>query len=290
MTALGIFLRGLAMGAADAVPGVSGGTIAFLTGIYGRWLAVLTALHPRCLRWLIHGQWATLWRALDGGFALPLVSGIAVSLVSVAHLITYGLDAWPERIWGLFFGLVIAMGTGLLQHIRARWQLSHVLWFLAGLLGSALLALLQPVTIALAWWGWPLAGALALSAMLLPGISGSFLLVLIGAYPGLMRAVTIPEWTTLGLFALGGLCGLIAMAHLLRWIFARAELSVMSLLTGVVFGALVRIWPWQSVDAMGGLMLELPTSTTWLTPLIWSLIGLGGGLALLRVNRQMEQS
>lgn len=289
MTVIGIFLRGLAMGAADAVPGVSGGTIAFVTGIYPRWLAVLTALHPRCLQWALNGQWATLWKTLDGGFVLPLVFGIAASLISVAHVITYGLATWPERIWGLFFGLVVAMGAGLLRHITARWSPVHVVWFAIGVIGSAVLALLQPVSASIVWWGWPLAGALALSAMLLPGISGSFLLVLIGVYPALMQAVTVAEWRTLSLFALGGLAGLIAMAHILRWVLARAELSVMSVLTGIVFGALVRIWPWQSTDVLGGLVLELPTETTWQTPVVWCLIGLGGGILLLRVSRQMEQ-
>lgn len=279
-------MRGLAMGAADAVPGVSGGTIAFLTGIYPRWLAVLTALHPRLLRLGMQGQWKALWRVLDGAFVLPLIAGIIVALISVAHLITYGLDAWPERIWGLFFGLVMMMGLGLIRQTWPGFQGRHVAYFAIGLLSSAALGLLQPVSMEMAWWGWPLAGALALSAMLLPGISGSFLLVLIGVYPTLMKAVTSGDWGMLGLFALGGGCGLIAMAHLLRWILARAEMILLSTLTGVVFGALVRIWPWQSSDQSGTLLLNWPSVSNWLSPTLWMLAGLMCGFVMLWVSQR----
>ena len=286
MTSMGIFMRGLAMGAADAVPGVSGGTIAFLTGIYPRWLAVLTALHPRLLMLGVRGHWGTLWRALDGAFVLPLAAGMIVALVSVAHVITYGLRAWPERIWGLFFGLVIIMGLGLMRQIWSAFQIRHVAYFAIGLVSSVSIGLLQPVSLQMVWWGWPLAGALALSAMLLPGISGSFLLVLIGVYPLLMTAVTTADWVTLGLFALGGGCGLIAMAHLLRWLLVRAEMILLSLLTGVVFGALVRIWPWQSSDQGGMLVLAWPSSLDWVSPTLWILVGLLAGLVMLRLGQR----
>lgn len=273
MTPAGIFIRGLAMGIADAVPGVSGGTIAFLTGIYPRWLAVLTGIHPRLIILLRQGRFRALWVAIDGGFVVPLLAGIALSLISVAHLITYGLSTWPGRIWGLFFGLVILMGWGLVQRLLPHFRWSMLGWFSLGLLIAALLALLQPVSLQLAWWGWPLVGGMALSAMLLPGISGSFLLVLVGVYPQLMTAVTVGDWQTLGLFGIGGVAGLLLMAHLLRWLMARMERILLSFLTGVVFGALVRIWPWQVSGPEGQLVLQWPTVTTWLEPSVWILVG-----------------
>lgn len=273
MTVIGIWLRGLAMGAADAVPGVSGGTVAFLTGIYDRWLAVLTAVRPGLWRVFREQGFVGLWRALDGGFVLPLLVGIAMSLLTLASVIKLWLDTVPERVWGFFFGLVVAMGLRLLIDIRAKVRAADWAFFGIGALLALWIGLQTPTATMPALWIWPLAGAMALSAMLLPGISGSFLLLLTGLYPALIDAVSGFDLTVLGLFLVGGAVGILMMAHLLKWLLDHYEGPVLCLLTGVVFGALVRVWPWQGAAVDGSLLLLWPEASQLIWPLGLLIVG-----------------
>ena len=162
------------MGAADAVPGVSGGTVAFLTGIYERWLAVLTAVTPGLWSVFRNDGLRGLWIRLDGSFVLPLLIGILMSLMTLAHWIKDWLNLVPERVWGFFFGLVIAMGIALLSDLRSAMRAKDWALLTFGVLIALALGLQTPQTADPALWVWPFAGAMALSAMLLPGISGSF--------------------------------------------------------------------------------------------------------------------
>lgn len=281
MSIIGIWVRGLAMGAADAVPGVSGGTVAFLTGIYDRWLAVLTAVRPSL--WGVFRQQgvAGVWRALDGGFVAPLLLGIAMSLLTLATLIKTWLDVVPERVWGFFFGLVVAMGIRLLIDIRGKVAGSDWGFFALGVLAALWIGLQTPTAVAPELWIWPLAGAMALSAMLLPGISGSFLLLLTGLYPALIDAVSGLNLTILGLFLLGGAVGILLMAHALKWLLDRYQGPVLCLLTGVVFGALVRVWPWQAAAVDGSLVLVWPVEGELLWPLCLLIVGFIGSWCAL---------
>ena len=289
MTVFGIWVRGLAMGAADAVPGVSGGTVAFLTGIYDRWLSVLTAVKPSLWTIFRKDGLQGLWRALDGGFVVPLLLGILISLLSLATLIKGWLDSTPERVWGFFFGLVLAMGIRLILDIRHRVALRHWAWFLAGVGLALWIGMQTPTATTPALWVWPLAGAMALSAMLLPGISGSFLLLLTGLYPALITAVSELQWTVLGLFIFGGVLGILSMAHVLKWLLDRFEAAVLCLLTGIVFGALVRVWPWQGAATDGGLMLLMPVDSLIVWPVGLGLLGfVGSWLALAWAQDQSK--
>lgn len=270
MSWLGIWMRGLAMGAADAVPGVSGGTVAFLTGIYERWLAVLTAITP--------GLWAVfrregvrgLWVHLDGGFVIPLVVGILMSLMTLAHWIKDWLDIFPERVWGFFLGLVFAMGIAMLSDLRALMRPKDWVWLVVGIVTALVLGLQTPQSASPALWVWPFAGAMALSAMLLPGISGSFLLLLAGLYPALISAVSALDIKILALFIGGGAVGILVMAHFLKALLARYHTEALSFLTGVIFGALARVWPWQGQGDDGSISLLIPT-----TDVLWIPLGLG---------------
>ena len=270
MSWFSIWLRGLAMGAADAVPGVSGGTVAFLTGIYDRWLSVLTAVTPEL--WAVFRQDGIrgLWIRLDGTFVLPLLIGILMSLITLAHWIKDWLDVVPERVWGFFFGLVIAMGIALLSDLKQSMRGKDWGFLVIGVLIAVMLGLQTPQAASPDLWVWPLAGAMALSAMLLPGISGSFLLLLTGLYPALITAVSSFDVQILSLFIAGGAVGILLMAHVLKAMLSRYHTEVLSLLTGVVFGALVRVWPWQTATDDGALELFLPSMD-----LLWVPLGFG---------------
>jgi putative membrane protein len=273
MSWFSIWLRGLAMGAADAVPGVSGGTVAFLTGIYERWLAVLTSVTPELWTVFRTDGVRGVWVRLDGGFVLPLLVGILMSLITLAHWIKEWLDVVPERVWGFFFGLVIAMGLALLTDLRSAMRTKDWGFLAIGVLIALILGLQTPQTADPALWVWPFAGAMALSAMLLPGISGSFLLLLTGLYPALISAVSTFEVSILLLFVSGGAIGILLMAHLLKALLAKYHTGVLSCLTGVVFGALVRVWPWQGAGEDGSLILLLPTPEFLWIPMVFGLSG-----------------
>ena len=273
MSWVSIWLRGLAMGAADAVPGVSGGTVAFLTGIYERWLAVLTAVTPELWSVFRNDGLRGLWVRLDGAFVLPLLIGILMSLLTLAHWIKDWLDLVPERVWGFFFGLVIAMGIALLSDLRSAMRTKDWGLLIFGVLIALGIGLQTPQTADPALWIWPFAGAMALSAMLLPGISGSFLLLLTGLYPALIGAVSAFDLRVLLLFIGGGAIGILLMAHLIKALLIRYQTEVLSCLTGVVFGALVRVWPWQGAGDDGSLILLLPTQELLWIPLTFGLSG-----------------
>ena len=273
MSWVSIWLRGLAMGAADAVPGVSGGTVAFLTGIYERWLAVLTAVTPELWSVFRNDGLRGLWVRLDGAFVLPLLIGILMSLLTLAHWIKDWLDLVPERVWGFFFGLVIAMGIALLSDLRSAMRAKDWGLLIFGVLIALGIGLQTPQTANPALWVWPFAGAMALSAMLLPGVSGSFLLLLTGLYPALIGAVSTFDLRVLLLFIGGGAIGILLMAHLIKALLIRYQTEVLSCLTGVVFGALIRVWPWQGAGDDGSLILLLPTQELLGIPLAFGLSG-----------------
>jgi putative membrane protein len=285
-----IWLRGLAMGAADAVPGVSGGTVAFLTGIYERWLAVLTSINPAL--WTMFRQQGLkgLWTQLDGGFVVPLVVGILMALITLSHWIKDWLDTVPDRVWGFFFGLVIAMGIALLSDLRALMRGKDWGWLGFGVVVALILGLQTPQSADPELWMWPLAGAMALSAMLLPGISGSFLLLLTGLYPALIGAVSTFDLTILSLFITGGAFGILLMAHVLKALLTRYHTEVLSGLTGVVFGALVRVWPWQGTADDGSLMLMIPGSEMFWIPFAFGVCGYLLASLALKFSAQNESS
>ena len=269
MSWFGIWVRGLAMGAADAVPGVSGGTVAFLTGIYERWIAVLIAIRPDL--WAVFRREGVrgLWLRLDGGFVVPLVVGILMSLITLAHWIKDWLEVFPDRVWGFFLGLVFAMGIAMLSDLRSSMRSKDWVLLAFGIVTALALGLQTPQSANPALWVWPFAGAMALSAMLLPGISGSFLLLLVGLYPAMISAVSALDIKILALFIGGGAFGILLMAHVLKALLARYHTEALSCLTGMVFGALVRVWPWQGRGDDGSISLLIPT-----VDVLWGPLGL----------------
>ncbi|PVY69627.1 putative membrane protein [Tamilnaduibacter salinus] len=241
---LGVALRGMAMGAADVVPGVSGGTIAFITGIYQRLLDALGNAPTRLWRAIRQRQVSGLWQSLDGAFLATLLSGILFSVMTLAGVIQHALETWPIPVWSFFFGLILASAWHIGRDV-GRWRGDRVALLLAGA--------------ALAWWVTGLtpgqapvntmtlfgAGALAISAMILPGISGSFVLLLLGMYTPVLSAIDGLAVSDLAVFALGCGAGLLAFARVLSSLMHRFPDRMLALLTGVMLGALNAVWPWK---------------------------------------------
>lgn len=239
-----VFLRGMAMGAADIVPGVSGGTIAFITGIYFRLLEAISAAPAAFFQQLLKGQLSGFWRAIDGNFLVILLAGILTSIATLASLITWLLAEHTILIWSFFFGLILASVGHIGSQVR---RFSPVL--LAPLLLGTLVA----------WWVTTLpaselapsglaflgAGALAICAMILPGISGSFLLLIVGMYGPILGAINDVQVGHLALFLAGCVIGLLSAAKLITLAFRHFHDTVLALLTGFMLGALNKVWPWQ---------------------------------------------
>lgn len=231
------------MGAADVVPGVSGGTVAFITGIYDELLGALSRI-PEAAWLLLQGQVKRAWQLANVSFLLILFSGILVSILSLARVITWLLDTQPIALWSFFFGLIV-VSCYLVGRDIQRWQLSRWLAFALGAGFAWWITVAAPIT----WGHDPLslfaAGAIAICAMILPGISGSFILVLMGLYPTILLAVKQLDLSILLVFAGGCLFGLLAFARFLRAALQHFRDLTLALLTGIMFGSLNKVWPWK---------------------------------------------
>lgn len=247
----GIFLRGMLMGAADIVPGVSGGTIAFITGIYHRLLAAISAADFTLIGLLVRGEIRASWRHLDAGFLLTLLAGILCSVVTLAKLISGLLESHPLFLWSVFFGLILASGVLLLMQV-SRWSVASVLGLLCGTTVAVLIALVPSLSVAATPFGFFVAGFIAICAMILPGISGSFILVLLGMYPAVLAAIDSFDFAVLSMFAFGAASGLLVFSRLVSMLLSRFHGPTLATLTGFLFGSLMLVWPWQlMVDTDG---------------------------------------
>ncbi|MCE5362723.1 DUF368 domain-containing protein [Pseudomonas anguilliseptica] len=238
-----LYAKGIAMGAADVVPGVSGGTIAFVSGIYDELLRSIASV-PIALGLLLRGRIAEAWKAANATFLLVLLLGIMTSVLSLARLITYLLAEQPIPVWSFFFGLIL-VSTHLVVREIQRWNWTRVVSLLLGVAFAYWITVAAPLQ-----WGHDplslfLAGAIAICAMILPGISGSFLLVLMGLYSFVLGAVKSLDITVLLIFASGCLVGIVSFAGFLRWLLARWRDLTLAFLTGLMVGSLNKIWPWK---------------------------------------------
>ncbi len=240
------------MGAADIVPGVSGGTVAFITGIYPRLLHALRSFDLAVLRLLLRGDVRGAWQHVDGAFLFSLLAGILTSVFTLARLISWLLYTYPEPLWSLFFGLILASALLLFGQIGAR-EKRH--WAMLALgFGIALYVSVAPGGSFIdGELGVFLAGFIAICAMILPGISGSFILVLLGMYSVVLTAVKELDIVLILILATGAGCGLLCFSRLLYWLLSRFRDLTIALLTGFLFGSLAMVWPWKRV---AGWMLD----------------------------------
>lgn len=265
--ALGIYVRGFAMGAADVVPGVSGGTIAFITGIYERLIQCLTSVDVRSVQLLFRWRIRELWARIDGNFLLLLLAGILSAIFSLAHVIDFLLDQYPILVWSAFFGLIVASAlTLLIKNIQISLQaliflvLGMILIFLVSTSSYTALDPVLPVVF--------LAGMIAISAMLLPGLSGSFLLLVFGLYEPTLEAVKALDFAYLLSFAMGAATGLLLFSRLIHWLLKHHYRNTLMLLIGMLFGSLYAVWPWRSLDTVNVPLLPSSLSDLGRDPML----------------------
>lgn len=238
------YLKGIAMGGADVVPGVSGGTIAFITGIYPRLLSAIKSADIVALKMLFSGQFKPLWEKVDGRFLLPLVLGIATSLFTLTRLIKYLLENEAIMLWSFFFGLIAISSTLVLREVR-KWRLVPVVAVFIGIAIAYGLTVTAPVATSESHWFIFLAGALAICAMILPGISGAFILLTLGKYEFIIDAVHTLNLPVLIVFALGCLAGLLSFSRAVSWLLDHYHDITVALLSGFMIGSLNKVWPWK---------------------------------------------
>lgn len=241
-----ISLKGVAMGAADVVPGVSGGTIAFISGIYEELITSINSINFSKFKVLKKEGFKSFWKAINGNFLLALFSGIFISVFSLAKMISWLLVNQPILLWSFFFGLVFA-SIFFIARVIEKWNLGTISAFVLGAVLAYYITTLPPSENTGSLPFLFLSGALAVCAMILPGISGAFILVLLGSYKTILDAVHEQELYTVATVAMGAVFGLLSFARLLKWMFENYKNSTLALLTGFILGSLNKIWPWKKV-------------------------------------------
>jgi len=245
----GLVARGFLMGSADVVPGVSGGTIAFIVGIYEELIeSIRAAARPPVWKALATLRIGAALKAVNAGFLIALLSGILLAIFTLAKGIEWLMTNQPVYLWSFFFGLVLASVWTVSIRIP-RWSPLLVLALVVGAVGAYIIVGLVPLQTPETPWFLFLSGALAICAMILPGISGSFILVLLGKYQYVLGAVNQRDFVTIAIFAAGAVIGLVSFAQVLGWLFKRYHDLAVALLTGLMLGSLRKVWPWKEVLA-----------------------------------------
>ena len=242
-------LKGMAMGAADVVPGVSGGTIAFIAGIYDELINSIKSINMHSLKLLFTGNLAGFWKAVNGKLLFALLLGIAISVFSLAKLITYLLVNEPVLVWSFFFGLVLASTWFVSKDIKG-WNWKTVAGFVVGAAVAYYITVATPAETSTNLMFIFLCGAIAICAMILPGISGSFILVLLGKYFYVMEAVKTLDLVVLGVFAFGAALGITSFSRVLSYALRNFRNITLSVLSGFMLGSLNKVWPWKEVEKL----------------------------------------
>lgn len=241
-----IALKGIAMGAADVVPGVSGGTIAFISGIYEELLETISSFNIQALKVLTKEGIKPFWKHINGSFIATLLFGIAISIISLAKLITYLLQNHSLLLWGFFFGLIVA-SVFLVGKKVVKWTFQKIVALIIGTLIAFVVTILNPMENPDTLWFVFISGAIAICAMILPGISGSFILLLLGSYELILSSIKDFKITTILTFILGCVVGLLSFSKFLNWLFKKYHDVTVAALTGFLVGSLNKIWPWKEV-------------------------------------------
>ena len=267
-----VTLKGACMGAADVIPGVSGGTIAFIMGIYDEFVGSIASINAEAMKLLFKGQFKAFWKHINGTFLVSIVLGIGISVVLLAGLMQTLLTVYPIQTWAFFFGLIVASSIFILRGISG-WKLREVLFLILGGVLGVTVCTLSPTQTPDALWFIFLSGAIAICAMILPGISGSFILLILGKYQYIMAAISGlvagenfgQNLLILCVFLVGAVVGILGFSKFLHWLLARWNKETLIVLAGFIIGSLVKVWPWSNAEALaqaeraGGLQIGWAT-------------------------------
>lgn len=240
------YLKGLSMGAADIVPGVSGGSIALITGIYEELLDSINAIDKTALKLLFKFEIKALWKHINGAFLATLLFGILTSIFVLSKLITFMIENHPIPVWSFFGGLIIVSAVIILRDIK-KWTLGVIFAILLGTLLAYLFTSIPPVSSPDANWFTFVAGAIAICAMILPGISGSFILLMLGQYERILAAVSERNFLVIAIFGVGCITGLLAFSRIISWLLKKHHAITIGLLSGFMLGSINKLWPWKVV-------------------------------------------
>ena len=263
-----ISLKGMAMGAADVVPGVSGGTIAFISGIYEELLNSISSFNFSLINVFKNEGFKSVWIKVNGNFLVSLFVGILISVLSLAKLIESMLENHPIVIWSFFFGLVLASIIYVGKQIT-KWTKGSFLCLILGAILAFYITTLNPMVSANSSpWFLFLVGMIAICAMILPGISGSFILVLLGAYKPVLNALNTKDFVSIIIFLVGAVLGLLSFSRMLKWLFSTYKNYTLATLTGFIIGSLNKIWPWKETISWrtNSKGIEVPFNTASVSP------------------------
>lgn len=256
MSKLGLVARGLAMGVAEVIPGVSGGTIAFITGIYEELIQSIKAVGPEAVNGWKAGGVKGLWLAVNGDFLLWLLTGMAVGLGVGVFGVTYLMEVYPEPLWAFFFGLILASAIYIAKQIE-HWNATKLVAIVVGAAVAYGITTISPAEGSLSPVYVFCSGTIAISALMLPGISGSFMLLIMGMYTLIipllkdtLRTFDPAGLSTIAIFVAGCLVGMVTFSRLLSWLFQKYKHVTFAVLTGFLIGALSKVWPWRSITAV----------------------------------------
>mgnify|MGYP003397171590 FL=1 len=274
-----VAVKGACMGAADVIPGVSGGTIAFIMGIYDDFVGSLAAINGEAVKLLFKGQFKAFWKHINGSFLLSLVIGIGISVISLAGLMQMLLSDFPIQTWAFFFGLIVASSIFIIRGISG-WRLREGLLLVLGIILGVVICTLSPTQTPDGLWFIFLSGAIAICAMILPGISGSFILLILGKYQYIMGVISDlvsgiefgRNLLILGVFAIGAVVGILGFSKFLHWLLARWNKETLIVLAGFIIGSLVKVWPWSNPEALA--QAEETGSMLYGSAALFALIGL----------------
>jgi putative membrane protein len=239
-----LFLKGIGMGGADVVPGVSGGTIAFITGIYEELLRSIKSFDTKAVQLVLRGRFSDFWKHINGGFLSVLLAGIILSILSLARIIHYFLEQHPIQLWSFFFGLIIISAITVTREIT-KWNYLIIGFGIVGIVTAYFITDAAPASTPEGYLYIFMSGAIAICAMILPGISGSFILLILGKYQFIISALKDLDIAVLVVFALGCITGLLSFARLISWFLNKYHNIAIALLAGFMIGSLNKIWPWK---------------------------------------------
>ncbi len=252
-----VTVKGICMGAADVIPGVSGGTIAFMTGIYEELVGSINSINGTTVKLLFTGKFGQFWRHINGNFLFSLIAGILISILSLAKLMQYLLDYQPVQTWAFFFGLIVASSIFILRGIKA-WKFKDFVMLVFGIVLGVVVCTLSPTETPDGLWFILICGAIAICAMILPGISGSFILLVLGKYKYMMDIIAdivsgkgnLMDFVTVIVFVIGAAAGIIAFSKFLHWLLKHYHRETLLVMAGFIIGSLVKVWPWSNMSTV----------------------------------------